>query len=307
MQIAFIMNPLEAVNAHKDTTWFLMLAAGERGHRVFYLDQTDLYCDHRTVRAPLLAVEARNDMRQPFVRGERRDRALSEMDVVMVRTDPPFDRRYLYATLLLDLVGPPTRVVNSPAGLRDWNEKLAALHYPEYCPPTLVAREPQHILAFLRDHGRVVLKPVDGHGGEGIVFLDADKPEAHRDIAEATAGGSRWVVVQRFLEAAREGDKRILLLNGEPLGAVLRVHAEGVELNNLDAGGSAHPAALDERDRELCRAIAPQLKKRGIVFCGIDVIGGLLMEINVTSPTCLQELCRFSGEDHHHRIIEALE
>lgn len=306
MNIAFLMDPLHKVKPHKDTTYHLMLAAHERGHRVFYAAQDSLSLRGAELRARLTEVAVHSDHLRPFTVGESRNRALSEMQVVMVRTDPPLDRRYFYATLLLDFLPPSTRVVNAPHGLRDWNEKLAALHHPEFCPPTLIARDAGDIRAFAEAHGRAVVKPVDGHGGEGIVFVSADGGGDDL-INAATAGGSRWVVAQKYLPEARAGDKRILLLNGEPLGAVLRVHAEGSELNNLDAGGVAHPATLDNRDKEICAALTNDLRKHGITFCGIDIIGGQLVEINITSPTCLQELCKFSGVDHHHRVVAALE
>jgi len=222
------------------------------------------------------------------------------MDAVWIRTDPPFDRRYFYATLLLDYLPATTRVVNRPSGIRNWNEKLAALHYPQFAPATLVTNDAARLDAFAKQHGRIVIKPVDGFGGKGIVFYGGDGDAATID----TAG--RWVIAQQYLPAARDGDKRILLLDGEPLGAILRVHADGEELNNLDAGGSAHPAELDSSDREICAALKPGLIEQGIRFAGIDIIGGRLIEVNVTSPTGLQELCRFTGENHHHRIVEAL-
>ncbi len=307
MKFAFVMDPLESVKAYKDTTYFIMLAAQARGHEVYYLGQEDLFVRDARVFGHTARVVVHADVEAPFTVLERGATDLATMDVVLIRTDPPFDRRYFYATLLLDLLPAPTRVVNRPASLRDWNEKMAALHFPTLSPRSLVTRRADDIAAFVASAGRAVLKPLDGHGGEGIEFLDAGQTDAAQVIAAVTHGGSHWIKVQEYLPAAADGDKRILLLNGEPLGAILRVHAEGKELNNLDAGGTAHPAALSERDWEICRAIKPGLLERGVVFCGIDVIGGMLIEINVTSPTGLQELCRFSGIDHHHRIVAALE
>ena len=165
----------------------------------------------------------------------------------------------------------------------------------------------EEILEFVSRHNRVTLKPVDGHGGEGIEFLDKQDKSAKRKIDEGTRSGNHWVIVQEYLEAAQQGDKRILLVDGNPIGGVLRVHAEGEELNNLDRGGQAVPTELVEVDYEICAAIKPGLVEQGIFFSGIDVIGGKLIEVNVTSPTCLQELCRFSGIQHHHNIIEKLE
>ena len=310
MKHAFIMDPLEKVKPWKDTTYFLMLAAAQRGHRVCCLEQRALWLAHDRPRAQVTWLEIREDHARPFSVLEEVECDLSEMDAVWIRTDPPFDRRYLYTTLLLDNLPATTRVLNRPAGIRNWNEKLAALHYPEFTPQTLVSNDRNRIKEFSRAVGRVAIKPVDGFGGKGIVFYDiADEGAAAADDAldAATHGGQHWVVVQQYLPAARHGDKRILLLNGEPLGAILRVHADGVELNNLDAGGVAQPAELDSEDLKICAALNPGLIEQGIFFAGIDIIGGKLIEVNVTSPTGLQELCHFSGEDYHHRIIAALE
>ena len=307
MKLAFVMDPLDSVKAYKDTTYFMMLAARERGHEVYSLHQNDLFVREQRVLARALALDVHADVDKPFTVLRETATDLGAMDAVVIRTDPPFDRRYFYATLLLDLVPPPTRVINRPASLRNWNEKMAALHYPEFSPRSLVTRDAAQIRLFLESAERIVLKPLDGHGGEGIVFMAPGDADAEATLAAVTRNGSHWVKAQEYLPAAVEGDKRILILDGEPLGAILRVHAEGRELNNLDAGGTAHPAELSARDWEICRAIKPGLIEQGVVFCGIDVIGGMLIEINVTSPTGLQELCRFSGAAHHHTIVAALE
>lgn len=302
MKHAFIMDPPGQVRAHKDTTYFLMLAAAERGHRVCSLAQDALRLDGGRVRAEVTWMQVGADHARPFTVLERGDCDLGGMDAVWIRTDPPFDRRYFYATLLLDYLPATARVINRPSGIRNWNEKLAALHYPQFAPATLVTNDAARIMAFAKKHGRIAVKPVDGFGGKGIAFYNAGDDAA---AIKSIVGAGRWVVAQEYLPAARDGDKRILLLDGEPLGAILRVHADGEELNNLDAGGSAHPAELDAFDNEICAALKPGLLDQGIFFAGIDIIGGRLIEVNVTSPTGLQELCRFSGEDYHHRIVEA--
>lgn len=307
MKLAFLMDPLESVKAYKDTTYYLMLACAERGHEVFYFNQNSIRAANGVVTAPTLSVAVHASVDEPFTAGETKERDLSELDAIVIRTDPPLDRSYLYAMLLLDLVGGSTVVVNSPSGIRSWNEKLAALFYPDLTPATLVTRDAQEILRYGERFGRVTLKPVDGHGGEGIVFIERGAAGAAGEIDRITRGGRHWVIAQEYLPAASDGDKRIHLLNGEPIGAILRVHAEGMELNNLDQGGEARPAELDARDLEICEAIGAGLIEQGIFYCGIDVIGGMLIEINVTSPTGLQELCRFSGRQHHHDIIAALE
>lgn len=307
MNIAFVMDALDGVKAYKDTTYYLMLAARERGHTVYQLDQRDMFIRHDTVGARVTAVDVHADIDKPFTRLSNETVSLADMNVVCIRTDPPFDRAYFYATLLLDLLPSTTCIVNRPASLRNWNEKMAALHYPELSPASLVSCDVGDIKSFMANFERVVLKPLDGHGGQGIEFLTLDATDLDTRIAAATHNGRHWIKAQEYLPAATEGDKRILLLDGEPLGAILRVHAEGVELNNLDAGATAHPSELSDRDWEICRRLKPGLMQEGVIFSGIDVIGGRLIEINVTSPTGLQELCRFSGQPHHHTIIARLE
>ena len=307
MKIAFLMDPLETVKAYKDTTYYLMLAARERGNAVFYFNQSSMQLGNEGLSAMIDHLDVHNSVDKPFSILERRTESIGDMDVVVIRTDPPFDRSYMYSTLMLDRVMPKTVVVNRPSGIRNWNEKLAALHYPELTPETLVTRDVDSILKFLSKHEHITLKPVDGHGGKGIIFLRTDSEDQVGKIEQVTRNGSHWIIAQEYLSDAKRGDKRILLVNGVPIGAVLRVHAEGQELNNLDQGGEAVPDELDDRDYEICEAIKPGLIEQGIFFCGIDVIGGKLIEVNVTSPTCLQELCQFSGIAHHHNIIQQLE
>ncbi len=307
MKIAFLMDPLETVKAYKDTTYYLMLAARERGNAVFYFNQSSMQLGNEGLSAEVDYLDVHDSVDKPFSILERRTENIGDMNVVVIRTDPPLDRSYMYSTLMLDRVMPKTLVVNRPSGIRNWNEKLAALHYPELTPETLVSRDVNSILKFLSKHGHITLKPVDGHGGKGIIFLRTDSEDQAERIEQITRNGSHWIIAQEYLPDAKRGDKRILLVNGEPIGAVLRVHAEGQELNNLDQGGEAVPDELDDRDYEICETIKPGLIEQGIFFCGIDVIGGKLIEVNVTSPTCLQELCQFSGVAHHHNIIEQLE
>ncbi len=305
MKHAFVMDPLDGVKPWKDTSYFLMRACIERGHQVFHLDQTDLFLVHDELYGDLVRLDVRGDVDRPFTVIGRETVPLEWMDVVWIRTDPPFDRRYFYATLLLDCLPPTTRVVNRPEGIRNCNEKLAALKLPDFTPDTLVTHDAGRIVEKARQHGRVTVKPVDGFGGKGILFFSpGDNPDV---LNAATANGRRWVIVQQYLDAARDGDKRILLLEGEPLGAILRVHAKGIELNNMDAGGTPNPAVLDEVDLNICRAIRPLLVEQGVFFAGIDIIGGMLIEVNVTSPTGLQEMTRFDNVDYHHQIVEALE
>ncbi len=301
------MDPLQGVKPHKDTTYFLMLAACERGHEVFYIDPATLSLRHNEVYATAVKVTVSKDHQQPFVSEPKATLALATMDAVWIRQDPPFDRSYFYVTLLLDCLPEHVQVVNRPVTVRNWNEKLAALRYPAFTPATLVSRTAEEIGQFLEAQQRITVKPVDGHGGKGIIFLDAGGKGLSEQLDSATHEGRHWVVAQQYLPSARDGDKRILLLDGEPLGAILRVHAEGTELNNLDQGGSAEPAELGQRDRQICEAMQRDLVTHGVRFAGIDVIGGMLIEVNITSPTGLQKMSRFNKEDYHHRVLESFE
>ena len=300
------MNPLESVKPWKDTSYFLMLAAFERGHEVCYLDQQDLMLNHDQLMANVTWLKVSDDHAAPFEVISKTLTKMSQMDVVWLRTDPPFDRRYFYTTLLLDFLPKSTRVVNKPAGVRDWNEKLSALDFPQFTPQTCVSNKVEEIKQFASKHARITVKPVDGFGGKGIFFYSlGEEPDSL--LEKATHQGAHWVIAQEYLPAAKLGDKRILLIEGEPIGSILRVHAKGQELNNLDMGGEAIAVELDEDDLAICKALKPHLLAKDAFFVGVDVIGGKLIEINVTSPTGLQELTKFSGVPHHHNIIRQLE
>jgi len=305
MRFAFIMDPLAGIKPHKDTSWFLMLAACQRGHEIFHLDPSDLSLLDAQLLARVTPLVVSTE--QAIVAGTPETLAMDSMDVVFVRTDPPFDRRYFYTTLLLDFLPATTRVINRPQGVRNWNEKLAALHYASLGPKTLISREHKQLLEFVHRTGRTTIKPVDGFGGHDIFFIEPGQPDIAAILDQLTHGQRHWIVAQAYVPQARQGDKRILLLDGVPLGGILRVAAQGREINNLDAGGHAEPMNMTARDLEICAALKQGLNEQGIFFAGIDVLGDRLIEINVTSPTGLQELSRFLDQPLHHRIIEALE
>ncbi len=282
-----------------------MVAAAELGYEVHHLLQDDLFFEDGEVKGNTRVVTVHNAKK--FDTSNRQTHNLSEMNAVVVRKDPPFDRRYFYSTLLLDFLPSTTNVVNRPGALRDWNEKLSALKFQKFCPPTLISENEQEILSYVGVHKDVILKPLDGHGGRGVFHLKASQvPGLKSAIEELTHHGSRKIVVNPYLKEAIDGDKRILLVNGEPIGGVLRKASVPGQLNNLDQGGAAEPCDLTDRDLEVCASLKPDLVKQGLFFVGIDMLGPWLTEINVTSPTGLQELMRFSGENHHLRIIEKL-
>lgn len=307
MKHAFVMNPLDQVNRFKDTTYFLMLAAQNLGKEVYYVDPDSIFLDHNVVKGYGNKIIIDDGSDNPFCLEQFGKIFLDKMDVVWVRTDPPFDRRYFYVSLLLDYLSKEVKVVNRPSALRNWNEKLAALRYPNLTPLTLMSRNVEDIHHFLSIHKHIVIKPVDGFGGKGICFAKINDSDVVTLLNSVTKNGRHWIIAQEYLPAAKQGDKRILLLDGHPLGAILRLHAEDAELNNLDQGGKALPAKLTENDLEICSNLSKDLVENGIRFAGIDVIGDKLIEINVTSPTGLQEMSRFDKYEYHHQIINAMD
>lgn len=309
MRIAFLMDPIERVLIDKDTTFALMLEAQARGHEVFSLGPADLFAADGTVYARLTptrvvrAVPPAHAIKSPAVVTD-----LREVDAVFIRTDPPFDATYLYATQLLEQLRGRTLVINDPRGLRDANEKLYAMHFPEVTPRTIVTMREDDIRAFLARIGtRGVIKPLDGAGGRGIMILDLEDQNFRSIIETTTDDGRRYCMVQEYLPAVRKGDKRILLLEGEPLGAILRVPRADEARSNIHVGGRVEPCELDDDDRRIIAAVAPRLRADGLIFVGLDVIGGRLTEVNVTSPTGIQELSRFTGSQPEAKVIAWIE
>ncbi len=304
MEMLFLMDPLERAAPDKDTTWALMREAVARGHATFWATAADLSLEAGVpwIRARRVSIPASGgDFRWE---GEASWREVASFPIAWLRTDPPFDDAYVEATWILDAVDRKRcRVLNDPTGVRAANEKLYALRFPELCPTTLVTGDRARLRAFVEEQGEVVLKALAGYAGEGILFAQAGMRGLNAVIEAATPNGRR-TEAQVYLPEAARGDKRILLLDGEPLGAVLRVHGAGEERNNLHLGGSAAASALDEADLRIVRTIAPQLRADGLVFVGIDVIGGKLTEVNVTSPTGIQELEALAGAGAVARVID---
>jgi glutathione synthase len=308
MHFVFIMDPPETVLPDEDTSFALMVEAVSRGHRVEHCLMSDLVLEESIPWAAVRPAATHPDRRPPLSLGEARDIRLKEADAVLIRTDPPFDRRYLWGTLMLEHLRGETLVVNDPRGLREANEKLYACRFPELMPPTLVASNAARIEAFTeRVGGRAVIKPVDGAAGAGVMALFPGDPNRNAIIESATGNGRRPAVVQEYLPGVEQGDKRILLLDGEPLGAVNRVARPGELRSNIHLGGSVRRATIDPADREIIDALRPALRRDGLHFVGLDVIGGRLTEINVTSPTGIQQMSRLDGENHSARVIDWLE
>jgi glutathione synthase len=308
MKVAIQMDPIEGVNIASDTTWLMAMEAQDRGYplwvydfRTLALDEGRLYCRARPVT--LRQVEGDH-----VTFGEEVKLDLGkDVDVILMRQDPPFDMAYVTATYLLETVHPQTLVVNDPAQVRSAPEKLLVTHFPDLTPPTLISSDPVALVDFHKRHGDVVLKPLHGAAGSGVVRLKADDPNLEALIEIHATGSRDPLVIQKFLPAVSAGDKRILLIDGEPVGAINRVPLKDQVRSNLRVGGTAAPVELTPRDLEICAAIGPTLKERGLIFVGIDVIGDWMTEINVTSPTGAQQLKQFSGVDAAALMWDAIE
>ncbi len=298
VDVLFVLDPLSTLNPKADTSYVMITEALRRGHRTWYATLDDLLLDGERALAHARRVAPRDERPlAPMADASLPElRSLESFAVVLMRKDPPVDENFVTATWILDRAKAGTLIVNNPTGLRELNEKLSILAFPSLTPRTRLVRQAADVRAALAEFGgHMILKPVYGFGGREILQGRIDDPNLSTLIELATQDGRRWTVAQEFIPAAREGDKRILLVDGEPIGAVLRVPARGELRNNFHAGGSPEATDLNERDREICAAIGPMLREQGQFFAGIDVIGRYLTEINVTSPTGMQEINRLSG------------
>ena len=307
MRILYVMDPLERMHPEKDTTFAFMRSSTARGHQNYHCLVNDLTLVGNKAFAH--AREAYVGTEPPYhAYGPGHPTPLEEFDAVLIRKDPPFDRAYLYATLCLEHARGKTLIVNDPRGLRDANEKLYALNFQAWTPRTMVSSHRDEIRAFVDEvGGRAVVKPLDGAGGAGVLYLEGSDRNARAIIDTVTYEGRRLAIVQAFLPAISEGDKRVLLLDGEPLGAIVRTPRADDFRANIHVGGSVHVAELTERERALVADIAPRLRQDGLVFVGLDLIGGHLTEVNVTSPTGIQELGRLTGTHPEDKVIAWLE
>lgn len=286
------MDPISNISFKKDTTLAMLLAAQERGHQLFYMEIQDLLLDQGSARANMATLSVANDAANWFTLGEKSLLNLSELDVVLMRKDPPFDNQYIYATYILERAEQQgTLIVNKPQSLRDCNEKVFATQFPQCCPPVTVSRDTRLLREFHQQHDDVIFKPLDGMGGSGIFRCRADDPNVSVILETLTDAGASFIMAQKFIPDIRNGDKRVLVVNGEPIPYCLaRIPAEGETRGNLAAGGSGVAQPLSERDRWIVAQVAPTLKEKGLLFVGLDIIGDYLTEINVTSPTCVREI-----------------
>lgn len=310
LTVAVLMDPIDAIHPEKDTTLALLLEAQRRGHALRYMLQEDLAVRDGVAWARLTPLEVRDNRSDWFTLGEAHWQPLAEAaDIVLARKDPPFDTQFLYDTLVLDLAARAgVRVVNHPQALRDFNEKLAAQWFPQCCAPALVARERAELRRFAREHGRIVLKPLDGMGGRGVFLSAGDDPNLNSILETLAGDDERFVMAQRYIPEIKQGDKRILVVDGVPVPYALARLPQGTDFRgNLAAGGRGVGQPLSERDRWIASEVGPELASRGIVLAGLDVIGDYLTEVNVTSPTCARELDAQYGLNIAGLVFDAIE
>ena len=307
LKVAIQMDPIGPININADSTFRIAEEAQSRGHSLFYYTPDKLAYQEGKVTARGWQLTVQRVEGNHFTLGEEQEVDLSTFDVVWLRQDPPFDMGYITTTHILDMIHPKTLVVNDPFWVRNYPEKLLVLNFPDLTPPTMIARDLETLKSFRAKHGDVILKPLYGNGGAGVFKLskgDGNLASLH----ELFSGINREpLIMQKFLPDVAKGDKRVILVDGEPVGAINRVPAKGETRSNMHVGGRPEKVALTDRDREICAAIGPLLREKGQVFVGIDVIGNWLTEINVTSPTGIQELERFDGTNIAAKIWEAIE
>ncbi len=308
IKLGVVMDPIGSIHFKKDSTLAMLLAAQARGWELCYLEQRDLYLREGSAYGRWRPLQVANDPQRWFELGDPVDRPLSELDVVLMRKDPPFDMEYVYTTYLLERAEEAgTLVVNRPQALRDANEKLFTAWFSDCCPPTLVSRNADQLRAFLGEYGDMILKPLGSMGGAGIFRIAAGDPNVNVVIETLTDNGARYAMAQRFIPEISAGDKRILLIDGEPVPyALARIPAPGETRGNLAVGGRGEGVALSDADYAICERVAPELRRRGLIFVGLDVIGDYLTEINVTSPTCIRELDAQFGLDIGGMLMEAI-
>jgi glutathione synthase len=307
LTVAIQMDPIERIDITGDSTFALALEAQARGHSLIYYGPRDLTFRNGLVTARARPLTVRNVKGDHFALGAASVTDLSRCDIVLMRQDPPFDMAYITATHILERLQPGTLVVNDPVQVRNAPEKLFVTEFKAFMPPTLITTDREEIRSFRAEHRDIILKPLYGNGGAGVFRVKEDDENLGALLEMFTQFYREPVIVQRYVPEVRKGDKRIILVDGVVAGAINRVPASGEARSNMHVGGRPEPTTLTRREEEICMALAPELKRRGLIFTGIDVIGGYLTEINVTSPTGIQEVKRFGGQDIARLIWDALE
>lgn len=292
LKIGVVMDPIEGINYKKDSTLAMLLEAQSRGWQLYYMEQDNLYIAHDIARAKMKPLKVFADANKWYQLSPAEDLQLDSLDAILMRKDPPFDMNYIYSTYILEKAEDKgTLIINKAQSLRDANEKLFTNNFSQCMPPTLVSSQAEHINAFYQEHKDIILKPLDGMGGASVFRIKEGDSNLSVIIETLTEYGTKLTMAQRFIPEIKQGDKRILLINGEPVPyALARIPAKGETRGNLAAGGEGVGVELTDRDRWICDQVAPLLKAKGLIFVGIDVIGDFLTEVNVTSPTCIREL-----------------
>ena len=308
IRLGVVMDPIDKIKPWKDSTFAMLLEAQRRQWAVFYMTPADLHIRDGELRARARPLTVKDDRQHWFELGEEADLDPASLQLVLMRQDPPFNNDYLYVTYLLEkLEKQGVLVANRPASVRDCNEKLFATDFPQCCSPTLVSSRADQLRAFVREVGDTVMKPLDGMGGSNIFHVTADSPNISVIVDVLTGHGRTPIMAQRYIPEIKQGDKRILMIDGEPVPyALARVPAEGELRGNLAAGGTGVGRELSERDRWICQQVGPTLKEKGLYFVGLDVIGDYLTEINVTSPTCIRELDGIYGINIAGELFDCL-
>ena len=309
LQLGIVMDPIESITIKKDSTFAMMLEAQRRGWQLFYMQQNDLFVENGVVFAQMTQIKVEDNPKHWFKIINKTTQPLHQLDCILMRKDPPFDMEYIYSTYLLELAEKRgTLIINRPESIRSANEKLFTALFPQCSPETLVSRDMQRIKDFHDQHQHIVVKPLDGMGGSMIFQIRQGDTNRNVILEAVTNHGQKTIMAQRFLPEYTAGDKRILLIDGEPFPyALARLPAKGEGRANLAAGASYKGVALSPRDKEICQQVAPILKKMGLVFVGLDVIGDYLTEINVTSPTCIRELDHLYSANIAGLLMDAIE
>ena len=307
MNFLFLMDPLSTVIPDKDTSLILMLGAHRRGHSVYFVGDGGITLHNGALHFQTQQIIPQENSNNPFP--QRTPKKLSDKDIdgVFIRSDPPFDAQYLLNTWLLDRLPKHIPVVNRPSGLRTVNEKIWAAQFTALVPRTVVGCNREDLLDFLTQEKEIIVKPTDGFGGVSVFHINFQDTNAKVILETLTHQWTKDIIVQQYIPASKDGDKRILLLNGEPLGAILRLHAQGDHRNNMFAGGKPLACEITARDKEIIETLAPELQKLGLYFVGIDIIGEYLIEVNVTSPTGIQEMNRIYKKQLEEKVIEFAE
>ena len=308
LKVAFQMDPMESIDIAGDSSFALALEAQERGHKLFHYEPKNLSLSQLKPVAKLRALTVQNITGNHFSLGEQRIADLkTDIDVILMRQDPPFDMSYITATHILEHVHPHTLVINNPTNVRNTPEKLFVTHFENVMPPTLITSDEEEIFGFRKEFRDIIVKPLFGNGGAGVFHIKPDDENLSSLIELHKTFYREPLMIQEYVPAVRQGDKRIILIDGKPVGAVNRVPAKGEARSNMHVGGKPMKCELTGRDREICEIIGPSLKEKGLLFVGIDVIGDYLTEINVTSPTGIQELSRFEDTNISSLIWDAIE